>query len=230
VVWGQLGLNEGMAVSIELLDYFHDYIMAFLIGIFFFVCYFFLYVRLRPFIDKITRDSHFLETAWTVLPMFVLLFLAFPSLYLLYLMEELNTPAITIKVVAHQWFWEYQYDGSCGGLGFNSYMRTPSEGPGGFPSYYNLDVDNRLVLPELRSILFLLTSDDVLHSWTIPSLGIKMDCVPGRLNYLSRLGTPSGNFFGQCREICGSNHRFIPVAVEFVGVKTFINHLGCETW
>jgi cytochrome c oxidase subunit 2 len=97
--------------------------------------------------------------------MVVLLFLAFPSLYLLYLIEELSTPTVTIKVVAHQWFWEYQYDSSWGGFQFDSYIKlNTQENVNSLFSYYNLDVDNRLILPELRSILFLLTSDDVLHS------------------------------------------------------------------
>jgi len=131
---------------------------------------------------------------------------------------------ITIKIVAHQWFWEYQYDNSWGGFQFDSYMGLLSTDL--FFSYYNLDVDNRLILPELRSILFLLTSDDVLHSWTVPSLGIKIDCVPGRLNYLTSFRLSSGNFFGQCREICGSNHSFIPIVIEFVDIKYFINSLN----
>jgi cytochrome c oxidase subunit 2 len=94
-----------------------------------------------------------------------------------------------------------------------------------FPLYYTLDVDCRLVLPSLVGVLFLVTSADVLHSWTVPSLGIKVDACPGRLNYLSTVSLYSGVFYGQCREICGSNHSFIPVVLEFVPISYYLSFL-----
>jgi cytochrome c oxidase subunit 2 len=94
------------------------------------------------------------------------------------------------------------------------------------PLLYNLDVDNRLVLPTLSTILFLITSADVIHSWTVPTLGIKTDAIPGRLNYLSALVPFSGVYYGQCREICGSNHRFMPIVLEFIPRSNFISYLN----
>lgn len=94
------------------------------------------------------------------------------------------------------------------------------------PLFYNLDVDNRLVLPTSSTILFLITSADVIHSWTVPTLGIKTDAIPGRLNYLSTLVPFSGVYYGQCREICGSNHRFMPIVLEFVPSSSFISYLN----
>jgi len=221
-IWGQLNFQEGIRVTIELLNYFHDYMIVILILIMTFVTYIFSYVSFSPYIDKYTVDSHVLETVWTVVPIFILLFMAFPSLYLLYLMEEVNKPSLTVKVVGHQWYWEYQYSNSWFNHAFDSYMVHEIAGR---PIYHSLDVDNRLVLPTLANILFLVTSADVLHSWTVPTLGIKVDAVPGRLNYLTSKTIYSGVYYGQCREICGSNHSFIPIVLEFVPIRIYLSYI-----
>ena len=221
--WGQLSLQEGTTSIIELLNYFHDYMMVILILIMTFVTYLFLTIMLTPLVDKYTIDSHLLETVWTIVPMVILLFMAFPSLYLLYLIEDISNPSVTVKVVGHQWYWEYQYSNSWLSYGFDSYMVHDKSN---LPLLYNLDVDNRLVLPTLSTILFLITSADVIHSWTVPTLGIKTDAIPGRLNYLSALVPFSGVYYGQCREICGSNHRFMPIVLEFIPRSNFISYLN----
>ena len=184
-----------------------------------FVTYLFMYIISRPRLDKYTIDSHVLETIWTVVPIVILLFIAFPSLYLLYLIEDISSPALTVKVVGHQWYWEYQYSNSWFNYSFDSYIVHDLADS---TLFYNLDVDNRLVLPTLANILFLITSADVLHSWTVPTLGIKADACPGRLNYLSSISSYSGVYYGQCREICGSNHRFMPIVVEFVPIESYL--------
>jgi cytochrome c oxidase subunit 2 len=222
IVWGQLNLQEGIRVTIELLNYFHDYMIVILILIITFVTYMFGYVSVSPHIDKYTVDSHVLETVWTVVPMFILLFIAFPSLYLLYLIEEVSKPSLSVKVVGHQWYWEYQYSNSWFNHSFDSYIVQELRDA---PLFYNLDVDNRLVLPTLANILFLITSADVLHSWTVPTLGIKVDACPGRLNYLTAKTMYSGVYYGQCREICGSNHSFIPIVLEFVPMRNYLSYI-----
>lgn len=222
IVWGQLNFQEGIRVTIELLNYFHDYIIVILILIIFFVTYIFIYVSFSPHIDKYTVDSHVLETVWTVVPIVILLFIAFPSLYLLYLIEEVSKPSLTVKVVGHQWYWEYQYSNSWFNYSFDSYIVQELNDA---PLYYTLDVDNRLVLPTLANILFLVTSADVLHSWTVPTLGIKTDAVPGRLNYLTTKTLYSGVYYGQCREICGSNHSFMPIVLEFVPMRSYLSYI-----
>lgn len=186
-----------------------------------FVTYVFVAIMLAGRVDKYTMDSHVLETVWTVVPIVILLFMAFPSLYLLYLMEDISNPSVTVKVVGHQWYWEYQYSNSWLNHGFDSYMVHDKDRSSLF---YSLDVDNRLVLPSLSTILFLITSADVIHSWTVPTLGIKADAIPGRLNYLSTVVPFSGVYYGQCREICGSNHRFMPIVLEVIPVSNFINY------
>lgn len=186
-----------------------------------FVTYVFVAIMLAGRVDKYTMDSHVLETVWTVVPIVILLFMAFPSLYLLYLIEDISNPSVTVKVIGHQWYWEYQYSNSWLNHGFDSYMVHDKDRSALF---YSLDVDNRLVLPSLSTILFLITSADVIHSWTVPTLGIKADAIPGRLNYLSTVVPFSGVYYGQCREICGSNHRFMPIVLEVIPVSNFINY------
>lgn len=183
----------------------------------------FVYVVRSPSFDKYTVDSHILETVWTVFPMFLLLLIAFPSLYLLYLMEEISKPLLTIKVVGHQWYWEYSYSNSWFSYSFDSYIVHSSSDSALF---YNLDVDNRLVLPTCAPLLFLVTSVDVLHSWTVPSLGIKTDACPGRLNYLTSKSSFSGVYYGQCSEICGRNHSFMPIVVEFVPISAYLSYVS----
>ena len=196
--------------------------MVILILIFSFVTYMFLYVIRSPSLDKYTVDSHILETIWTVFPMFLLLLMAFPSLYLLYLIEEISKPLLTVKVIGHQWYWEYSYSNSWFTYSFDSYMVHHNSDSA---LYYNLDVDNRLVLPTSAPILFLVTSVDVLHSWTVPSLGIKTDACPGRLNYLNTKAPFSGVYYGQCSEICGRNHSFMPIVVEFVPMAAYLSYI-----
>ena len=219
--WGQLSLQEGTTVIIELLNYFHDYMMVILTIIMVFVTYVFVAIMVAGRVDKYTMDSHVLETVWTVVPIVILLFMAFPSLYLLYLMEDISNPSVTVKVVGHQWYWEYQYSNSWLNHGFDSYMVHDKDRAA---LLYSLDVDNRLVVPSLSTILFLITSADVIHSWTVPTLGIKADAIPGRLNYLSTVVPFSGVYYGQCREICGSNHRFMPIVLEVIPVSNFLNY------
>lgn len=222
-IWGQLNFQEGIRTIIELINYFHDYIITILILILSFVTYIFIFVITSPRLDKYTVDSHILETVWTIVPIVILLFIAFPSLYLLYLIEDVSNPRLIVKVIGHQWYWEYQYSNSWFNYSFDSYIVYEKEGS---PLFHSLDVDNRLVLPTRANILFLITSADVLHSWTVPSLGIKADAIPGRLNYLSTITPYSGVYYGQCREICGTNHRFMPIVLEFIPIRNYLDYVS----
>ena len=220
-VWAQVGLQEGTSVIIELINYFHDYIIIFFLSIIVFVIYIFVIIVVINKADRFFLESHILETIWTILPILILLLIAFPSLYLLYLIEEIYSPSLRVKVVGHQWYWEYQVLSATNRIRFDSYIVY--EPYKSISLFYNLDVDNRLVLPSISNILFLITSVDVLHSWTVPRLGIKIDACPGRLNYLTCRVPAAGVYYGQCSEICGSNHRFMPIVVEFVPLKRFLN-------
>lgn len=227
-LWRQLGLQEGLRIPMEIIVSFHDYIIVLLVGIIFVVTSISVSLVLNPGLDKYLSESHLLEFFWTVLPMVILLIMAFPSLYLLYLTEDTVLRGAIIKVIGHQWYWEYQYtnvlsDRVVKSAEYNSYMLTDT---GVSSLFRNLDVDNRLVIPTAVSSLVMVTSADVLHSWTVPSLGVKVDAVPGRLNYLTLSPTSSGVYYGQCSELCGSNHSFIPIVVESVSVVDYVKSLS----
>lgn len=219
--WGGLGLQEGIGLTIELMVYFHDYIIMFLFMILGFVVFMFWVVIATKNLDKYVVESHGLELIWTLIPMVILLFIAFPSLYLLYLTDDTTSTRSRTQVMGHQWYWEYQYDNSYLSKTFDSYIL--GSGSKGF--LRNLDVDNRLALPTYVPTLLLVTSADVLHSWTVPILGVKVDAIPGRLNYLVLTPSQSGVFYGQCSELCGSNHSFIPIVVEALSHTGFISFM-----
>jgi cytochrome c oxidase subunit 2 len=158
-----------------------------------------------------------LEIVWTITPAFLLLLLAGPSFALLYSMDEVVCPEISIKVIGHQWYWSYEYTDNCHYVTekyimFDSYILAQDDLING--GLRLLEVDSRLKLPTHTHIRVLVTSADVLHSWAVPSLGVKIDACPGRLNMVSLYIERPGVFYGQCSEICGVNHGFIPIVVE----------------
>nr|UYR22141.1 cytochrome c oxidase subunit 2 [Comanthus sp. 2 MS-2014] len=216
--WLQLGFQDASSPLMEELIYFHDYILIVLVLITVVVFYGLFSLLFISFTDRFFLESQGLETVWTIVPAFILIFIAFPSLQLLYLIDEINDPCLTIKVIGHQWYWSYEYTDYCD-LDFDSYMVSLSDLSVGFPRL--LEVDNRVVVPVQNSIRVLVSSSDVLHSWAVPSLGVKMDAVPGRLNQVTFLSPRSGVFYGQCSEICGANHSFMPIVIESVPFNVF---------
>lgn len=165
-------------------------------------------------------ESQPLELFWTVTPRFILIFIGLPSIRLLYLLDEIYKPSVTLKTMGHQWYWSYEYSDFIN-LEFDSYI-IPSSEPND-KSFRLLDVDNRTIIPVNTQIRTLISAADVLHSWTVPALGVKADAVPGRLNQVNFLINRPGVFFGQCSEICGANHSFMPIALERVKPKFFIS-------
>lgn len=142
----------------------------------------------------------------------MLLFLAFPSLQVLYMVEEVLNSILRIKVIGHQWYWSYEYENLR--ITFDSFINRTI--------YRLLDVDKSLILPFWTQIRLLITSEDVIHSWTIPSLGVKIDANPGRLNSRSIFSFRGGWVYGQCSEICGVNHSFMPIKLDFVPLNNFL--------
>ena len=167
-----------------------------------------------------------IEVIWTVIPALILVVVALPSFALLYSIDEVIDPSLTIKCVGHQWYWSYEYSDSAnenGSLNFDSYMIPEDELELG--ELRLLEVDNRVVLPTGTHIRVLITALDVLHSWAVPSLGIKVDSCPGRLNETSLFILREGVFYGQCSEICGVGHANMPIVVEAVKVQSYIDWL-----
>ena len=161
-----------------------------------------------------------IETVWTLIPALILILLGIPSAALLYQTECHLHPSLTVKATGHQWFWSYDYTG-IEGASFDSFMKQTKRNKRDF---LYLDVDNNLVLPINTNILLILTSSDVIHRWAVPALNLKLDANPGRLSTLIFNTTIPGLYYGQCSELCGANHSFIPICVEITSPMLF------KTW
>jgi cytochrome c oxidase subunit 2 len=161
-----------------------------------------------------------LEIVWTITPSFVLVGIAIPSFALLYSMDELVEPMVTLKVIGYQWYWSYEYINSkFEDLKFDSYMITEDSLQVGDRRL--LEVDNKVWVPVDTPVRVIVTAADVLHCWALPALGVKMDCVPGRLNQTGFFAKQTGIFYGQCSELCGVNHGFMPICLKIVPDKLF---------
>nr|YP_009487630.1 cytochrome c oxidase subunit II [Anopheles evansae]YP_009487877.1 cytochrome c oxidase subunit II [Anopheles galvaoi]AWB98084.1 cytochrome c oxidase subunit 2 [Anopheles aff. konderi A PGF-2018]AWB98474.1 cytochrome c oxidase subunit 2 [Anopheles oswaldoi]AWB99007.1 cytochrome c oxidase subunit 2 [Anopheles aff. konderi C PGF-2018]AWB99280.1 cytochrome c oxidase subunit 2 [Anopheles rangeli]AWB99579.1 cytochrome c oxidase subunit 2 [Anopheles aff. oswaldoi SPForm PGF-2018]UFQ23934.1 cytoc len=224
--WANLGLQDSSSPLMEQLNFFHDHTLLILTMITILVSYIMGMLMFNKFTNRFLLHGQTIEIIWTVLPAIILMFIAFPSLRLLYLMDEINTPSITLKSIGHQWYWSYEYSDFLN-LEFDSYMIPTNELE--LNGFRLLDVDNRVVLPMNNQIRILVTATDVLHSWTVPSLGVKVDATPGRLNQLNFLINRPGLFFGQCSEICGANHSFMPIVIESIPMNFFIKWITSMT-
>nr|YP_009093590.1 cytochrome c oxidase subunit II [Tetrastes sewerzowi]AIR93796.1 cytochrome c oxidase subunit II [Tetrastes sewerzowi] len=216
----QLGFQDASSPIMEELVEFHDHALMVTLAI----CSLVLYLLALMLVNKLssnTVDAQEIELIWTILPAIVLVLLALPSLQILYMMDEIDEPDLTLKAIGHQWYWTYEYT-DFKDLSFDSYMIPTMDLPQGH--FRLLEVDHRIVIPMESPIRMIITADDVLHSWAVPTLGVKTDAIPGRLNQTSFITTRPGVFYGQCSEICGANHSFMPIVVESTPLKHF------ETW
>nr|AFG29149.1 cytochrome c oxidase subunit II [Tetanocera plumosa] len=221
--WSNLGLQDSASPLMEQLIFFHDHALLILLMITIFVGYLMVSLLFNSYVNRFLLHGQLIEIIWTILPAVILLFIAFPSLRLLYLLDEINNPSVTLKSIGHQWYWSYEYSDFLN-IEFDSYMIPLNELPQ--DGFRLLDVDNRVVLPMNSHIRILVTASDVIHSWTIPALGVKVDGTPGRLNQTNFLINRPGLFYGQCSEICGANHSFMPIVIESVPTKTFIKWIN----
>lgn len=215
--WNSIFFQAPSTFIIELVSVIHDYVSIFLISILILV-----FINLSySFFFKVFRlnfyENHQLERVWTVAPFFLLLFIVLPSLSSLYILDRCLFCGISVRIIGHQWYWRYFYK-DLKDFFFNSYILPSRE-----REVRLLDVDNRLIIPRFLPIRFLVSSSDVLHSWTVPSFGVKMDAVPGRINQFCFSSKRRGVFFGQCSEICGVNHSFIPIVLESISFDKFIS-------
>nr|WNH37104.1 cytochrome c oxidase subunit II [Sphagemacrurus grenadae] len=216
----QLGFQDAASPLMEELLYFHDHTLMVVFLISTYVLYIITVMITTSLTNTLSSDSEEMEIIWTLLPALVLILVALPSLRILYLMDEIDNPHLTIKALGHQWYWSYEY-ADFDDLEFDAYMiLTQDLLPGEFRL---LETDSRVVIPFDSPIRMLVSAEDVLHSWTVPALGLKMDAVPGRLNQLTFMGARPGVFYGQCSEICGANHSFMPIVLEIVPLKDFID-------
>nr|APT41571.1 cytochrome c oxidase subunit II [Micropygomyia chassigneti] len=217
--WSNLNLQDSASPLMEQLTFFHDHALLILVMITVLIAYLMYMLFFNYYTNRYLLSGQMIEIIWTIMPAIILLFIAFPSLRLLYLLDEINNPSITLKTIGHQWYWSYEYSDFTN-LEFDSYMIPMNEmSPN---SFRLLDVDNRIILPLKSQIRIIISATDVLHSWTIPALGVKVDASPGRLNQTNFYIYRPGLFYGQCSEICGANHSFMPIVIESTIPKIFI--------
>nr|AIW65003.1 cytochrome c oxidase subunit II [Celenna sp. MT-2014] len=221
--WSNLNLQNGASPLMEQIIFFHDHTLMILIMITILVGYLMINLFFNKYINRLLLEGQLIEVIWTILPAITLIFIALPSLRLLYLLDELNNPLITLKSIGHQWYWSYEYS-DFQNIEFDSYMISSNEML--MNNFRLLDVDNRIILPMNNQIRIMVTATDVIHSWTIPSLGVKVDANPGRLNQTNFFINRPGIYFGQCSEICGANHSFMPIVIESISIKNFINWIN----
>nr|QZI85888.1 cytochrome c oxidase subunit II [Agapanthia amurensis] len=216
--WKTLLLQDSASPLMEQLSYFHDHTLLILVIITVLVGQLMISLFFNKFSFRYLLEGQTIELIWTILPAVTLIFIALPSLRLIYILDEINNPQITIKSIGHQWYWSYEYS-DFNHFEFDSYM-IPTTTMKSY-NFRLLDVDNRMVIPFETQIRLIVTATDVIHSWTVPSLGVKIDATPGRLNQVSFSTNRSGIFFGQCSEICGANHSFMPIVIESISPSYF---------
>nr|AML26122.1 cytochrome c oxidase subunit II [Scolytinae sp. BMNH 1274277] len=217
--WKTLLLQDSSSPLMEQLLFFHDHTLLILIIITILVGQMLFSMLFNKFINRFLLEGQMIEMIWTILPAMILVIIALPSLRLLYILDENLNPMISIKAIGHQWYWSYEYS-DYKNIEFDSYMIPINELSS--HSFRLLDVDNRLIIPFNTQVRILTTSTDVIHSWAIPSLGVKIDSVPGRLNQSNLLINRTSLLFGQCSEICGANHSFMPITIESISPKFFL--------
>ncbi len=227
----QLSFQEPASPVMEEIINFHNEVMIYLtfimIGVFWI-----MFESVREYSKSKKLIGHkflihgtWIEIIWTITPAFILILIAYPSFKLIYLIDEVIDAGITVKVVGHQWYWSYEYsdyaDQDGASIEFDSYMVPESDLEEG--GLRLLEVDNQLVVPTNTHVRVIISSADVIHCWAIPSLGVKLDAMPGRLNQTGFLANREGTFYGQCSEICGANHAFMPIVVKAVNIDEYCN-------
>nr|ACR55907.1 cytochrome c oxidase subunit II [Endomyzostoma sp. MZ-2009] len=219
-LWNQMDFQDSSSFVMKELILLHDHCMFILFLIMTVMMALFIMFMANKLPTKTQNSMNLIEVIWTVIPMLILILMAIPSLQILYMMEDTNLSFMTLKIIGHQWYWSYEYTDFYS-LEFDSYMLPTENLMSG--DYRLLSVDNKTPLPMNMNIRLLVSASDVIHSWAIPSLGMKIDAIPGRLNQTMMLINRPGVFYGQCSEICGTNHSFMPIVIESIMPKLFIN-------
>lgn len=214
----QLGFQEGVTPIAHQIDTFHDFLMILITVITVFVLALLIYVAIKfnakanPKPSKTTHNTT-LEVLWTVVPIVILLVIAVPSFRLLFAQYDFPKADVTVKAIGNQWYWTYEYPDQ-DNLTFDAVLVEEADLKPGQPRL--LATDNDVVVPVNKNVHILVTATDVLHNWTVPAFGVKVDAVPGRLIRTWFRAEKTGTFYGQCSELCGSRHAFMPITVRVV--------------
>lgn len=214
--WNKYVFPEPIRFIYEQTSYLHDFII--LIGIIIILILLLRILISNFFIIPLgvwPTEIDKLEIVWTIIPLILLVLISIPSIRILAFLEEPYEQFVSLKIIANQWFWTYYYLNST--TDFDSVYYENSD-----ERFRQIEVDNRVILPYHIPVSILISRIDVIHSWALPILGVKIDAIPGRLNRIFIYGEKPGVFWGQCREICGVNHSFIPITVEFVNINRIL--------
>ncbi len=213
--------QDSNTLNIIKLTFYHDKALVVLISIRLLVARGLVLFSVNKFFTYEYMEHQLIEFLWTVLPAVVLLAIAFPSIKALYYLDEVMKRVFSVKIVGHQWYWSYEYPFITKNARYDSYMKQTNDlGKGEFRL---LDTDNRIILFNKVITQVIVTSSDVIHSWTVPALGIKIDAMPGRIRQAACFPLYTGIFYGQCSEICGVNHRFMPIKLEVLSHRELPN-------
>ena len=223
----QLGFQQAATPTMVWIEEFHTLILWIITAIVLFVLALLIIVMVRfnaksnPVPSKTTHNT-FVEVAWTLIPILILLVIAVPSFRLLYFDRIIPDADLTIKAIGNQWYWSYEYP-DADGMTFDSLMVEDADLKEGQPRL--LAVDNDVVVPVGKTVRVIVTATDVIHDWAIPAFGMKMDAIPGRLNEAWFRADKTGIFYGQCSELCGQRHAFMPIAVRVVSEADYAEWL-----
>lgn len=241
--WQSLFQDPATTIMENIIDLHHDIvffqiiIITLVLWILLRICFFFNIENTKTKRSFFLTHNTLIEVIWTIIPTIILIIIALPSFILIYNLDEMNNPQITLKIIGHQWYWTYEYSDydlnridrpsfikNKESIFFDSYMIPETDLTIG--ALRLLDVDNYIYLPINTSIRLIITASDVIHSWTIPSLGLKMDAVPGRLNQIGTHINRESLFYGQCSELCGINHSFMPIGLKTTTLIDYINWIN----
>lgn len=220
-IWSKIFSQNRNSPTIEHLIFFHDHRILLILSILVLTLNLLTFAIKTKNFNQFILESHETEIFWTAIPALILMFIALPSLKTLYIIEENINTMITIKTIGLQWYWNYNYS--------NILNKEPFSSSIFYSNKIRTETTNKsLVIPNITPTRMLITSRDVLHSWTIPSIGVKSDAMPGRINQILILIKRPGVLIGQCSEICGAGHRFMPIFLESPNIKNFLNSFLCS--
>jgi cytochrome c oxidase subunit 2 len=222
----QTGFQPAASPVMERIEDFHHFVLVIITAVTLFVLALLIWIVIRynhranPVPSKVSHNT-LLEVAWTLIPVIILVIIAIPSFKLLYYEAEIPPPDVTITAIGHQWSWSYKYPTN-GNFGFDSLpLSADQDKKAGEPRL--LGVDNAVYVPVNKVVEVDTTGADVIHSWAMPQMGVKMDAVPGRINKTWFKATAIGTYYGQCSELCGANHDFMPIELKVVSQNDFNN-------
>lgn len=227
--WIGLSFQDSVSYSFSFLTYLHDHVMMIIVVVVVFISYVLFIVLFYNSFFKFFSERVILETVWSVIPAFLLIVLVLPSMQILYIIEDVKNPSFTFKIIGHQWYWTFVtplWNNFYFSIGDHVYTFNEEDCiiENSLYSPRLLGVTRSLCIPVNLTSRLLVTSTDVIHSFAIPSLGLKVDALPGRINQLFVSPLRVGNFFGQCSEICGSNHSFIPICMKIIHETYFLKY------